>query len=138
MRIAEFVIGESADAPRVMMFQFPADAPMIADPLSNINRWRGEIGLSQLDKAGLAAATQPIEIDGQPATYAPMIPDTAKQEESQSKEATLAAIAKTGNQVWFIKMRGQRELVKKHEDEFKAFLKSLKFSHDNEAGHGNK
>jgi hypothetical protein len=67
-----------------------------------------------------------------------MIPDTAKQEESKSKEATLAAIVKTGDQVWFIKMRGERELVKKHQDEFKAFLKSLKFSHDSEAGHGNK
>jgi hypothetical protein len=139
MRKAEFVVTEGLQEARVTMFEFPADAgPMISDPLGNINRWRGEIGLRPLTKEGLTAATQPIEIDGQPATYAPMIPDTAKQEDSQSKEATLAAIAKTGDQVWFIKMRGQRELVKKHEDEFKAFLKSLKFSHDNEAAHGNK
>lgn len=139
MRKAEFVVGEAPQEARVTMFEFPADAgPMISDPLNNINRWRGEIGLSALEKEGLAAATQPIEIDGQPATYAPMIPDTAKQEESKSKEATLAAIVKTGNQVWFIKMRGERELVKKHQDEFKAFLTSLKFSHDKEAGNGNK
>jgi hypothetical protein len=139
MRKAEFVISEGSQEAHITMFEFPANAgPMISDPLGNINRWRGEIGLSPLTKEGLAGATQPIEIDGQPATYAPMIPDTAKQDESQTKEATLAAIAKTGDQVWFIKMRGQRELVKKHEDEFKAFLKSLKFSHDSEAAHGNK
>jgi hypothetical protein len=139
MRIAEFVVGDGSEAPHVTLSQFPANAgPMIADPLANINRWRGEIGLSPLDKERLTGATQSIEIDGQPATYAPMIPDTTKQEESQSKEATLAVIVKSGDQVWFIKMRGERELVKKHQDEFKAFLKSLKFPHDNEAGHGNK
>jgi hypothetical protein len=139
MAKAELVVSDGPQEARVKIFAFPADAgPMIADPLGNINRWRGEIGFSPLDKGGLAAATKPIEIDGQPATYAPMIPDTSKPEESQSKEATLAAIAKIGDQVWFIKMRGERELVKKHEDEFKAFLKTLKFSHDNEAGHGNK
>jgi hypothetical protein len=67
-----------------------------------------------------------------------MIPDPAKSEESQAKEATLAAIAKTGGQIWFIKMKGDRDVVKKHQDEFKAFLKSLKFSHEKEAGNGNK
>jgi len=139
MSRAEFVVGDGPQETRVKIFEFPADAgPMIADPLVNINRWRGEIGLSALEKEGLTGATQPIEIDGQKATYVPMIPDTAKPEESKSKEATLAAIFKTGDQVWFIKMRGERELVKKHEDEFKAFLKSLKFSHDKEAGNGNK
>jgi hypothetical protein len=139
MRKAEFVVGAPPQEAHVTMFEFPADAgPMISDPLTNINRWRGEIGLSALEKEGLPAATQQIEVDGGPATYAPMIPDTAKSAESKSQEATLAAIVKTGNQVWFIKMRGERELIKKHEDEFKAFLKSLKFTHDNEAGHGNK
>jgi hypothetical protein len=139
MRKAEFVVSEGSQEARVTMFEFPANAgPMISDPLVNINRWRGEIGLNALEKEGLASATRPIEIDGQRATYAPMIPDSAKPEESKSKEATLAAILKTGDQVWFIKMRGERELVKKHEDEFKSFLKSLKFSHDKEAGNGNK
>src|SRR4029079_5059457 len=139
MRKAEFVVSEGPQEARVTMFEFPANAgPMISAPLVNIKRWRGEIGLNALEKEGLASATQPIEIDGQKATYAPMIPDSAKPEESKSKEATLAAILKTGDQVWFIKMRGERELVKQHEDEFKSFLKSLKFSHDKEAGNGNK
>jgi hypothetical protein len=139
MSNAEFVVGDGPQETRVKIFAFPANAgPMIADPLLNINRWRGEVGLAAIEKEGLGSATQPIEIDGQKATYAPMIPDPAKQEESKSKEATLAAILKTGDQVWFIKMRGERELVKKHEDEFKAFLKSLKFSHVKEAGNGNK
>ena len=139
MRRAEFAVGEGATPAKLTMFEFPADAgPMIADPLGNINRWRGEIGLSPLTKEALTAATQAIDVDGTPAIYAPMIPDTSKPEESKSNEATLASIVKSGNHIWFIKLRGERELVKKSEDEFKAFLKSFKFSTEKEAGNGNK
>ena len=139
MSKAEFVVNDGPQETRVKIFAFPANAgPMIADPLLNINRWRGQIGLKALEKDGLAGATQSIEIDGQKAMYVPMIPDASKPEESQAKEATLAAILKTGDQLWFIKMSGDRDLVKKHQEEFKAFLKSLKFSHDNESGNGNK
>jgi hypothetical protein len=131
MRKAEFIVGDGAAPAHVTIFEFPADAgPMISDPLNNINRWRGEIGLSPLQKEGLVGATQAIDVDGKPAIYAAMIPDASKPEESKANEATLAAIVKTGDQVWFIKMRGERELIKKHEDEFKLFLESLKFPHD--------
>jgi hypothetical protein len=139
MSKAEFVVNDGPQETHVKIFTFPANAgPMISDPLLNINRWRGQIGLKALEKDGLAGATQSIEIDGQKAVYVPMIPDASKTEESQIKEGTLAAILKTGDQMWFIKMTGERDLVKKHQDEFKAFLKSLKFPHDNETGHGNK
>lgn len=139
MRLAEFAVGEGQQAPHMAVSRFPADAgPMIADPLANINRWRGELGLAPIQKDAISGATQTIQVDGTPALYAPMVPGAAKKDESQAKEATLAAIVKSGNQIWFFKMRGERELVKKHEDEFKAFLKSLKFSHDKEAGNGNK
>jgi hypothetical protein len=138
-RKAAFAITDEAQAAVVTLITFPAnEGSLIADPLANINRWRNELGLSQIQKEALGTATETINVDGQPATYAAMIPDAAKSEESQAKEATLAAIVKTGGQIWFIKMKGDRDLVKKRQDEFKAFLKSLKFSHEKEAGNGNK
>ena len=39
--------------------------PMIADPLENVNRWRGEVGLRRSTRIGLAKVTESIEIDGQ-------------------------------------------------------------------------
>ena len=139
MRLAEFSTGEAPQSPHVAVSQFPADGgPLIADPLANINRWRKEIGLSPINQDAVAGAAQAIDVDGKPALYVRMVPNVSKPEESQATKATLAAIIKTGNQVWFFKMNGDRELVQKHEDEFKAFLKSLKFSHDKEAGNGNK
>jgi hypothetical protein len=139
LRKAEFSVTDGPQAASVTLITFPAnEGSLIADPVANINRWRGELGLSQIQKEALGKVTATINVDGQPATYAAMIPDTAKPEESQAKEATLATIVKTGGQIWFIKMKGDREVVKKHQDEFKAFLKSLKFSHEKEAGNGNK
>jgi hypothetical protein len=139
LRKAEFAVADGAQAASVTLITFPAnEGSLIADPVANINRWRGELGLSQIQKEALGKVTETINVDGQPATYAAMIPDTAKPEESQAKEATLAAIVKTGGQIWFIKMKGDRDVVKKHQGEFKAFLKSLKFSHEKEAGNGNK
>ncbi len=130
MRKAEFAVSDGGKQAQVTLINFPAsEGSLIADPLANINRWRGELGLGEIQKDALAGATESIQIDGQRATFAAMIPDAAKPEESKANEATLAAIAKNGDQVWFIKMKGDREVVKKSIDEFKSFLKSVKFSH---------
>jgi hypothetical protein len=123
----------------VKLIDFRAsDGPMMADPLANINRWRGEVGLEPLAKDGLAKASETIEIDGQPATFAAMVPDAAKSEQSKVVQATLAAIARRGDQVWFIKLMGDRDLVAARKDEFKTFLKTIKFPHEGGAADGNK
>jgi hypothetical protein len=137
-RKADYLLTDGNKEAHVTLTDFPADAgPMIADPLVNINRWRKEVGLSEIKKEELAGVTKEIKIDGEPAIFATMIPDSAKPEESKSSEATLAAIAKNGDVLWFIKLKGDRDIVTKHEDEFKKFLESIEFPR-NETSHGNK
>jgi hypothetical protein len=139
MSKVDFVVGDGKQQARVKFIAFPAtEGPMIADPLSNINRWRGEVGLEPLNKESLAKASQSIEIDGRPATFAAMIPDTANPNQSKAPQATLAAIARSGDEIWFIKMMGDRDLVASRKDEFKAFLNSIKFSQPGGAVDGNK
>ncbi len=137
-RKAEFAITDGRQEARVTLIDFSAnEGPMIADPLLNINRWRREVGLEEIQKDALAKATETIQIDGQPATFAAMIPDAAKSEQSQVALATLAAMVRNGDRIWFIKMMGSRDLVAARQNEFKTFLKSIKFSHGG-AGNGNK
>lgn len=139
LRKAEFAIGDGKQLARVTLIDFPAtEGPMIADPLSNINRWRREVGLDEIQQGALASATERIQIDGQPATFAAMIPDAAKSEQSQAALATLAAIVRSGERIWFIKMMGSRELVAARKDEFKTFLKSIKFPQEGGAANVNK
>ena len=100
---------------------------MMADPLANVNRWRGEVGLPQVTADELAKVTEPIEIDGQQATLVDAVPDASKHRESKADRGTLAAMLNTGDTIWFFKMTGDRDLVAAERDQFKAFLKSVRF-----------
>jgi hypothetical protein len=139
IRKADFLIADGKQQAEVTLIEFPAtEGPMIADPLLNINRWRREIGMDEVNKDALAGATESITIDGHPATFAAMIPDAKKSDQANSGLASLAAMVRDGDQMWFIKMIGSRELVAGRKDEFKTFLKSIKFPQKGGAVHGNK
>jgi hypothetical protein len=138
MRKAAFNIADGGKQALVTVIDFSAKAgSMITDPLENVNRWRGEIGLAGIDKDSLAKVTEPILVDGQAALYMSAIPDASKSEESQSKLATLAAMVPDGNHIWFIKMTGNRDLVAAEQERFKSFLKSVRFTADRGAPDGN-
>jgi hypothetical protein len=127
-RRAAFAIVDGDSQALVTVTDFSADAgPSIADPLPNVNRWRQEIGLGPIQKEGLASATESVEIGGRPGTYVALLPDRAKQEESLTDKATLAAMVKVGDRIWFLKMSGSPELVATQQGEFKKFLQSVKF-----------
>jgi hypothetical protein len=139
MRKAAFQIGGEARGATVTVIDFPADAgPMIADPLQNINRWRREVGMAEIDQPQLKETVEAIQVDGHPASYVKLVPDATKVEESQADRATLAALVNSGDRIWFFKMNGNREIVAAQEDEFKSFLKSVRFATDNGARDGNK
>jgi hypothetical protein len=138
MRKASFSITDRSQLADVSVIDFPAAAgPMMADPLANVNRWRGEVGLPQLSQDELSSATESIKVDGQPATLVDAVPDASKSEQSQSDRGTLAAMLKSGDTIWFFKLTGSRDLVAAQRDEFKAFLKSVRFNATGGAHDGN-
>jgi hypothetical protein len=138
MRKAEFAIADGTQQATVTLTDFPTDAgPSIADPLPNVNRWRREIGLVEIAQDALPRVTEEIEIAGQPATYVRLIPNSENPAQSESGEATLAAMVTSGNRVWFIKMTGARSLVAAQEEQFKSFLKSITFPAAGGTNHGN-
>jgi hypothetical protein len=139
MRVAAFALGDAERRAEVTITPFSLNAgPRIADPFENTNMWRGAVGLPPVKKDDLPKYTDTIEIEGKPAIYVRVVPDSAVPSESQIKEATLAAMAKTGDQIWFIKFKGDRDVVTTQEDAFKTFLKSLRFPASGGASDGNK
>ena len=66
------------------------------------------------------------------------VPDAAQADQSQASLATLAAMVKAGDQIWFIKLKGERSVVAAQEDAFKNFLKSVRFAADGGATDGHK
>ena len=138
IRKAAFRVANGAREATVTVIGFPAAAgPMLADPLANVNRWRSEVGLEPLAADGLSAATEPIEIASLQAIYVEAIPAASKGEESSADRGTLAAMATGGDVVWFFKITGDRDLVVAQRDQFKSFLKSVRFTARDEPSHGN-
>ncbi len=139
MRKAAFAIGDSEHGALVTLISFPAtEGPMIADPLQNVNRWRREVGLDEVKQDELSKATESIQIDGQPATYVHALAEASQADQLKAKLGTLAAMLKSGDQIWFIKLTGDRSVVAAQEDAFKNFLKSLRFAADRGATDGHK
>jgi hypothetical protein len=138
MRKASFTVSDGTQLADVSVIDFPAAAgPMMADPLANVNRWRGEVGLPQVTEDELPHVTESIEIDGQLATLVDAVPDAGKPQESQADRGTLAAMLKNGDTIWFFKLTGSRDLVAAERDQFKAFLKSVRFNAGGGAHDGN-
>jgi hypothetical protein len=137
MRKAAFIVKDGDRQADITVIDLPASAPSIADPLQNVNRWRTEIGLAPVTKEQIGDIVKKIEVDGKPSDYAELIPDSAKPEESQVGEATIAAAVPAEGMIWFFKMRGNRDVVAAQRDNFKSFLDSIRFASDGGAGDGN-
>jgi hypothetical protein len=138
IRKAAFRVVDDAREAQVTVIDFPATAgPMIADPLANVNRWRSEVGLEPLAADDSSAATKSIEIAGLQASYIEAIPDASQSDEPNADTGTLAAMATSGDVVWFFKITGDRSLVVAQRDQFKSFLRSVEFTIRDKSNDGN-
>ena len=115
MRKASYTTGGGAT---VTAFVFPTTAPMMADPLMNINRWRGEIGLSPTTADELVKETQTMTLSSVESVYIELLGE---------KESTLAAMSVRGEQAWFFKLRGPNEAVEADREAFKKWLSTVQF-----------
>jgi hypothetical protein len=96
-------------------FSFPLTGVM-GDPLQNVNRWRGEIGLDPITAEELKTQSEAIRLLDGEGSYFEMVGAT---------ESTHAAMLAGDGQVWFFKLRGPGEEVAKQRDAFKEWLGSL-------------
>lgn len=99
----------------VTAFAFPAAGAM-GDPLANVNRWRGEVGLAPTDAETLAKESETLPLLGSEGQYFELVGE---------KETTHAAMVERDGQVWFFKIRGPIEVVPAEREAFLGWLKSL-------------
>ncbi len=138
MRKASFEITDGDRQAQVAVFDFPDTAgPAISDPLANVNRWRGEVGLEPLSQEALADDIEEVAIGGQPGTYVAALPEAASDDADQPQRGTLAAMVVDGHRIWFFKLSGDPELVASQKDAFRSFLDSIQFATGEGADDGN-
>ena len=88
--------------------------------LANVNRWRGQIGLSPLDEKALGSARQAVKSKaGVVSVY-----DFTSEGQEQSRMIT-GLIATTDGNIWFLKLLGDAAPVGKAKPDFMRFLETL-------------
>ncbi|MEX2186581.1 MAG: hypothetical protein WD875_07295 [Pirellulales bacterium] len=121
-RKASFSMTADGATAEIAVTSFPAGAPDIANPISNVNRWRRQIGLAAASPDEIAGAVQEVEIAGHRSLYVELFaPD-----EANAKQATFAAMFREGGDVWFVKLSGDGAIAKGQHDAFKKFLASIR------------
>jgi hypothetical protein len=102
-----------------------AEATVVALPgesggeLANVNRWRGQIGLSPIDESGLASARSTVRTKVGPASL------YSFAGHGEPKMAMLAAVVVYEGTSWFLKLSGDEDAVKRARTGFVSLVASL-------------
>ena len=113
MQVAKFRVPEKDGAKaEVAISIFPNDTGGLA---SNIKRWRGQIGLPEIDDAAATASAKPI--DGAPE-------GSVLVELENGGRGLVGAIVPRDGKYWFYKMLGDAPAVTAARDAFVVFAKA--------------
>jgi hypothetical protein len=122
MRVASFKVtganGKQADVSVVPLPGMPGSDD------ANVNRWRGQVGLSPVSSEELKKSAENVEAGGQPAQLYDI---AGKNPGSGDDMRILGVIQHRADAVWFFKMTGDANLVEQQKPAFVEFLKSLNF-----------
>jgi hypothetical protein len=123
MRVASFKVegpgGKQAD---VSVIPLPG---LAGNDAANVNRWRGQVGLSPVSPDELNKSAEDVVTGGEPA----QLYDLAGQNSgSGAAERILGVIQHRDDMAWFFKMTGDADLVEQQKPAFVAFLKSVQFA----------
>jgi hypothetical protein len=122
MRKGSFlVVGTDGAKADMSVTAFPGD---VGGDLPNVNRWRGQVGLSPIDDAMLAQTVQTIDGPAGKFSFIELSGVTA----AQKTVRMLGAWLQQPDRRWFFKLLGDDALVTAQHDAFFAFLKSVSFA----------
>ena len=115
MRVASFGISENGKQADVSVIPMGG---MAGGNFNNVNRWRGQVGLEQVDEATVQKMTEKVVVAGQ---------DSELFDIGGGAQRIIASVLHRDDTAWFFKISGDGELVEKNKPAFIAFLKSVEF-----------
>ena len=116
MRRGSYSVTADNQVGDISVFVFPGAAGGLVD---NINRWRGQVGMTPLDPSKAEAETVAMKTtSGLPLTFVDL--------NNGSGDGILGAILVKGDESWFFKLKGPSALLAKEKSAFVDFLKSVK------------
>jgi hypothetical protein len=129
MRVGSFgVKGANGGAADISVIPLSGDS---GTELGNVNRWRGQVGLSSISEAELPGLGAAVEIGDQSAKLYDFIGTPPNK---SAQERMLVAVANESGTAWFFKIMGDDATVAGERAAFVAFLKSVHFHADGASG----
>jgi hypothetical protein len=122
MRVASFRIqGKDGKQADVSVVPLPGGA---GGDLANVNRWRKQLGLSELSSDEISQSVKSLETAGGKATLVEMSGTDAR---SGQPAQLVAVIVRRSGQTWFYKLMGDSKVVEAQKEAFMAFVQSVKY-----------
>ncbi|HEX7570024.1 MAG TPA: hypothetical protein VF492_05930 [Verrucomicrobiae bacterium] len=121
LRVASFEVPDNGKTADVSVIPLSGTA---GGDLANVNRWRGQVGLSPLPETELQKLAEKAEVAGQAADLYDV---TGTAPGSGDAERIIGVISHRDNTAWFFKLTGDAALVEKQKANFIAFLQSVDF-----------
>jgi hypothetical protein len=115
--LAAFRAGEGSDVVDVTVSALGGTGGGL---LTNVNRWRGQVGLPDWNEEQFSKEAATMMVAGGPAAYV----DSGA---GPSGKRIVGVVLPRGGQTWFFKMSGPAEAVAKQKPAFEAFVKSVRF-----------
>lgn len=112
MQIARFAVQKDGAGAEVFVSVFPNDT---GGTLANVNRWRRQLKLAEVDEKELATLVTPLD---------PASPNAVLVDLTNDSQRMLGAIVPRGNQWWFYKLLGASTAVGAERENFIRFAKS--------------
>jgi hypothetical protein len=122
MLLGKFLVQDDGGrVAEVTVSAFPGD---VGGLLANVNRWRGQVGLKDLQQSDLTQNIANIDLAGTKATLVDMIGVNPK---SGKKTRIIGAIVPHEGKTWFFKLMGDEQVAEKEKQTFVKFVQTTQF-----------
>lgn len=122
LRVASFKVSKNGKMVDVSVIPL---AGLAGTDEANVNRWRGQAGLSAVSADDLHKTAENVDAGGQPAQLYDI---SGTNPASSEKLRIIGVIQHRDENAWFFKMTGDSDLAEQEKPAFIEFLKSLKFA----------
>ncbi len=117
MREMTFFIGEGETAAAVIVSKLP-ESTYTNNPLNNVNRWRGQVGLPPLQELG-DQKMEAVTIGDEGGTLLDLV--------GTNHRRLILAMLRRHGAIWYFKVQGHATTVGAERQSLESFLKSVKF-----------
>lgn len=118
---ARFRLGEGDTAVQMTLTELKGDGGGL---VANVNRWRKQVGLKELDEKDAKKAPEPIKVDG---LAGHLIDVTGPDVDGKVTQRVVAVMVPHDGRMWFVRIGGPAVDVAEHKKVFDEFVKALRF-----------